>query len=109
MIPIGAILVFGTRKSLPHFCVFAASCVLLPIAEGFLPYVPVDTANAFFANGQGLFVSAMKIALTDLSFVYVLMFGTIVYVSLFIVLQDRDRARAQVEALLMNTLPREIV
>jgi class 3 adenylate cyclase len=51
----------------------------------------------------------MKVPLTDLSFVYVLMFGTIVYVSLFIVLQERDRARAQVEALLMNTLPREIV
>lgn len=109
MIPIAAILVFGTRKSLPHFCVFAASCVLIPIADSYLPYVPVDSANGFFANGQGLFGSAMKVPLTDLSFVYVLMFGTIVYISLFIVLQERDRARAQVDALLMNTLPREIV
>ncbi len=80
--------------------------MFIPIADGFLPYVPVDTASAFFANGQGLFGSAMKIALTDLSFVYVLMFGTIVYVLLFIVLQERDRSRAQVDALLINTPPR---
>ena len=109
MIPIGSILVFGTRASLPHFCVFAVCCLLIPVVDSFLPYVPVDTSNAFFANGKGLFDSAMKVPLTDLSFIYVLMFGTIMYISLFIVLQERDRARAQVEALLMNTLPREIV
>lgn len=109
MIPIGSILVFGARASLPHFGVFAVCCLLIPILDGFLPYVPVDTSNTFFSNGKGLFDSASKVPLTVLSFIYVLMFGAITYVSLFIMLQERDRARAQVEALLMNTLPREIV
>jgi len=51
----------------------------------------------------------MKVALTGLSLVFVLMFGTIVYISLFIVLQERHRARSQAEVLLMNTPPCETV
>ena len=74
---IRSILVFGTRGSLPYFCVFTVCCLLILAVDSFLPHEPLDTSNAVFANGKGLFDTAMKVPLTDLSFVYVLMFGTI--------------------------------
>ena len=109
LIPLGAIFVFGLANSRWYLALFLLMAVGTPILDTLVPDIPPPFDDPLFEGAQSIFRSPQKVLLDFEGFMYLAVIGTVIYFTLYAVIAQLNKAQAQIESLVLNILPADIV
>ena len=109
LIPLGAVFVFGLDSSRWYLALFILIVVGTPTLDTLLPDISPPFDDPIFEGAQSMFRSPQKVPLEFAVFLSITVIGTLIYFTLYMVTAQLNHAQAQIENLVLNILPADIV
>ena len=109
LIPLGAVFVFGLANSRWYLALFLLAAVGTPTLDTLLPDVPPPFDDPIFEGAESMFRSPQKVPLGFEPFLSITVIGTLIYFTLYAVMTQLNQALGQIEGLVLNILPADIV
>ena len=109
LIPLAAVFVFGLANSRWYLALFLLITLGSPVLDRLVPDIPPPFHDPFLEGAVSIFRSPQKVPLEFEAFMYLAVIGTLIYFTLYAVMAQLNQAQAQIENLVLNILPADIV